>query len=90
MEHKAKSIRPFIGSKDFGISRRFYQDLGFKENILAHNFSYFETEGIGFYLQDYYAKNWIDNTMLFLEVEDVNQFWVNLLDLNLSTKYENI
>lgn len=90
MKHKAKSIRPFIGSKDFGISRRFYQDLGFKEIILAHNFSYFETAGIGFYLQDAYVKDWIDNTMLFLEVEDVNQFWTELLDLNLSAKYENV
>lgn len=90
MEHKAKSIRPFIGSKDFGISRRFYQDLGFTEIILAPNFSYFETKGIGFYLQDYYAKEWIDNTMLFLEVEDVSKFWSELLNLNLPTKYENV
>nr|WP_315263209.1 glyoxalase [uncultured Flavobacterium sp.] len=90
MKHKAKSIRPFIGSKDFGISRRFYQDLGFKEIILAPNFSYFETEGIGFYLQDYYAKDWVDNTMIFLEVEDVNQFWTALLDLDLPSKYENV
>jgi hypothetical protein len=90
MEHKVKSIRPFIGSKDFGISRRFYQDLGFTEIILATNFSYFETKGIGFYLQSAYVKDWIDNTMLFLEVEDVNQFWAELLDLDLPMKYENI
>lgn len=90
MEHKAKSIRPFIGSKDFGISRRFYQDLGFSEIILGPNFSYFETKGIGFYLQDYYTKDWIDNTMLFLEVEDVNQFWTALLELDLPAKYKNV
>jgi hypothetical protein len=90
MKHKAKSIRPFIGSKDFGISRRFYQDLGFTEIILGPNFSYFETKGIGFYLQDAYVKDWIDNTMLFLEVEDVNKFWTELLDLDLPAKYENI
>ena len=90
MEHKAKSIRPFIGSKDFGISRRFYQDLGFTESILGPNFSYFETKGIGFYLQDAYVKDWIDNTMLFLEVEDVNQFWTDLLVLDLPAKYENV
>ena len=90
MEHKAKSIRPFIGSKDFGISRSFYQDLGFSESILAPNFSYFETEGIGFYLQDYYAKDWVDNTMLFLEVEDVNRYWEALLELNLTAKYKSV
>jgi len=90
MHRKIKSIRPFIGSKNFEISRSFYQDLGFKESILAPNFSYFESEGIGFYLQDYYVEDWIDNTMLFLEVEDVNQFWGAILDLDLLTKYKNV
>jgi len=90
MDHKAKSIRPFIGSKDFGISRRFYQDLGFTEIILDPNFSYFETKGVGFYLQDAYVKDWIDNTMLFLEVEDVDLFWTQLLELDLPAKHENI
>jgi hypothetical protein len=59
MNHKAVSIRPFIGAKNFEISRSFYQDLGFQEAILGNNFSYFHTEGIGFYLQDAYVKNWI-------------------------------
>ena len=43
MEHKAKSIRPFVGAKDFELSRRFYKDLGFEENVLFHNMSYFKT-----------------------------------------------
>lgn len=90
MNHKAKSIRPFIGSKNFQTSRNFYHDLGFKEIILGPNFSYFETKGIGFYLQEAYVKDWIDNTMLFLEVENVNQFWIELMELNLPAKYENI
>ena len=72
MEHNGKSIRPFIGSKDFGISRQFYQDLGFKESILANNLSYFESNSLGFYLQDAYVKDWIDNTMIFMEVDDVH------------------
>jgi hypothetical protein len=90
MKHKAKSIRPFIGSTNFQISRSFYQDLGFRESILAPNFSYFETEGIGFYLQDANVKDWIDNTMLFLEVEDVNRYWEALTKLNLTAKYKSV
>ncbi len=31
MKHQAKSIRPFIGTKNFELSRSFYCDLGFKE-----------------------------------------------------------
>jgi len=90
MEHKGKSIRPFIGSKDFGISRQFYQDLGFKESILANNLSYFESNGLGFYLQDAYVMDWIDNTMVFMEVDDVHRFWSELTALNLTSTYKNV
>ncbi len=31
MKNKALSIRPFIGSKDFGISRSFYRDLDLRK-----------------------------------------------------------
>ncbi|MES2690232.1 MAG: glyoxalase [Bacteroidota bacterium] len=90
MEHKAKSIRPFIGAKNFEISRSFYRDLGFEEIVITHNFSHFRTGGIGFYLQDADVKDWIDNTMVFLEVEDVNRFWNGLLTLGLTDKYEHV
>ena len=90
MEHKAVSIRPFIGAKDFGISRSFYRDLGFEEVILSSNMSLFRTEGIGFYLQDYYVQDWIDNTMIFLEVDDVDRYWKELFALDLTSKYKGV
>ena len=90
MEHKAISIRPFIGAENFELSRSFYRDLGFQEVVLFHNMLYFKTEGFGFYLQDAYVKDWIDNSMIFLEVEDVDRFWNELLDLDLTTKYKNV
>ena len=40
MNHSIKSIRPFIGAKNFDLSRSFYSDLGFKETALGGNFSY--------------------------------------------------
>ncbi len=90
MEHKAKSIRPFIGAKNFELSRNFYRDLGFEESVLAPNMSYFKTKGLGFYLQDAYVKDWIDNSMIFLEVEDVDRFWNELRALDLANKYEGV
>ena len=90
MEHKAKSIRPFIGAENFEPSRSFYRDLGFQESSLSHNMSYFKTEGLGFYLQDAYIKDWIDNSMIFLEVDDVGRYWKELLALDLTTKYEKV
>ncbi len=78
MEHKTKSIRPFLGAKNFEVSRMFYRDLGFQEKVLEHNLSYFQADGLGFYLQDAYVKDWIDNSMIFLEVEDVGRYWSEL------------
>jgi catechol 2,3-dioxygenase-like lactoylglutathione lyase family enzyme len=89
MEQKVISIRPFIGAKDFEVSRSFYRDLGFQESVLAHNLSVFKIQGLGFYLQDAYVKDWIDNTMVFMEVDDVDLFWKELAALELTTKYEN-
>lgn len=90
MEHKAKSIRPFIGAKNFEISRQFYHDLGFQESILFPNMSYFKSEGIGFYLQDAYVKDWIDNLMVFMEVDNVDRFYNEVRALDLATKYAGV
>jgi len=90
MNHKAKSIRPFIGAKNYDISRNFYRDLNFKEIVLANNMAYFEADGLGFYLQDYYAKEWVDNTMIFMEVDDVNRYYKELEALALPSKYDNV
>jgi catechol 2,3-dioxygenase-like lactoylglutathione lyase family enzyme len=90
MEHKAISIRPFIGARNFEVSRSFYRDLGFRETVLFRNMSLFKTGDLGFYLQDAYIKDWIDNSMIFLEVEDVDQYYSQLLALDLATKYENV
>lgn len=81
MEHKAKSIRPFIGAKDYDLSRNFYLDFGFQEIVLSSEMSYFNSDGLGFYLQDAYVKDWIDNKMLFMEVENVTRFWNELVAL---------
>ena len=90
MNHNAKSIRPFIGTKNFEVSRSFYRDLGFEETILSADMSVFKTGTMAFYLQNAYVKDWIDNTMIFLEVENVSNFWNELTTLNLTEKYESI
>ena len=90
MQPQTKSIRPFIGAKNFELSRSFYRDLGFQETVLNNNMSVFKTNDLAFYLQDAYVKDWIDNTMIFLEVEDVNRFWKELVALDLTAKYKNV
>ncbi len=91
MEHTAKSIRPFIGAENFDESRQFYKDLGFEETVLFKNMSLFRvSDSLGFYLQDAYVKNWIDNSMIFLEVDDVDRYWSELQSLALDKKYKTV
>ncbi|MDZ7606704.1 MAG: hypothetical protein U5K79_14200 [Cyclobacteriaceae bacterium] len=79
MGQKAVSIRPFIGAKDYELSRKFYRDLGFTESVVSHNMSYFKKDGLGFYLQDAYVKDWVDNSMIFMEVKvDIKHFCESL------------
>jgi catechol 2,3-dioxygenase-like lactoylglutathione lyase family enzyme len=90
MHHNAKSLRPFLGARNFEISRNFYRDLGFRESVISHNMSLFQTDDLGFYLQDAYVRDWIDNTMVFLEVDDVHRYWNELVALDLPAKYEGV
>lgn len=87
---KPRSIRPFIGCKDFNESRSFYRDLGFEETVLDQKMAVFTMGNFAFYLQDYYAKEWIENSMLFMEVEDADKVWADLQQLNLTEKYNSV
>ena len=90
MQHKARSIRPFLGAENFEVSRNFYRDLGFEEKVLFHNMSLFRSGDFAFYLQDAYVKDWVDNTQVFMEVEDVDRFWNELQALQLPATYEGV
>ncbi|MFC4232712.1 glyoxalase [Parasediminibacterium paludis] len=87
MLNNATSIRPFIGAKNFKESSNFYKDLGFEEVVLSTNLSLFKTNSIAFYLQDAYVKDWVDNTMVFVEIADVAAFWQRLVTLHITSKY---
>ena len=91
MKHQAISVRAFIGAKNFEKSRQFYTDLGFQESVIDARMSYFKiTDTLGFYLQNAYVKDWIENLMIFLEVDDVHAYWQNIQNLGLTEKYEGV
>ncbi|MHA4896478.1 VOC family protein [Pedobacter sp. PWIIR3] len=89
-ENNPVSIRPFIGAKDFELSRSFYNYIGFQEIVLNPSLSLFKWGQLGFYLQKAYVKDWIDNTMIFFEVENVEDIWETLNALELSRNYEGV
>src|SRR3954451_8880216 len=90
IKQEAKSIRAFIGAKDYETSRSFYRDLGFEERVISEKVTLFTIHGLSFYLQDYYVKAWIDNSMILLEVGDVQEYYGFLQQLDLDKKYPDI
>jgi len=91
MRFQAKTIRTFIGAKNYEESRRFYQELGFEEVVLSPKMSLFKVnENLGFYLQKYYVKKWCDNSMVFLEVDNVDKCWETLEGKGLQDKYKYV
>ena len=91
MTYQAKTIRTFIGAKNFNESRQFYRELDFEEVVLNDNMSLYKvTEELGFYLQDYYKKVWVNNSMIFLEVDDIELCEKELLAKGLHHKYKYV
>ncbi len=87
MKHQTQSIRPFIGSKNYEQSQNFYRDLGCEVAVLSHNMSVVKMGSAAFYLQDAYVKDWIDNTMVFVEVDDASRYFDELSALDLPGKF---
>ncbi len=89
--YRPLSIRTFIGAKDFDLSRQFYRDLGFQEIVIDEKMSHFRVhEQMRFYHQRYYVKAWVENSMVFLEVDDVEACAAVLLAKNLPERYPTV
>ncbi len=85
------SLRPFIGARDYGVSQEFYRALGFSEVRIDAKMSYFRvSETVGFYLQDAYVQDWVDNSMLFLEVEEPEDNRERWLALDLPARFAGV
>ena len=91
MNCQPKAIRPFIGAKNYDESREFYRALGFEESVIDAKMSLFKVnEDLGFYLQSAHVKDWVDNSMILLEVDDVEECLRELLAKRLQDKYEKV
>ena len=68
-------IRPFIGSNNFDLSRDFYVALGWEVGYESDELRVMRLGDHSFYLQNYYQKEWCDNTMLHVSVPNVDEWF---------------
>lgn len=65
-------IRPFIPSKDYELSKRFYESLGFTGESASPDLTIFQKSGCTFFLQRYFNEEFANNLMLQFIVEDID------------------
>ena len=79
-------MRPFLPARDFDLSKRFYEALGF-EKVLDGEVAIFNAASGGFILQRYYQKDWSDNCMMQLMVDDLEAWWAHIDALDLPSQF---
>lgn len=79
--------RPFLPSRDFELSKRFYEALGFRKLLDSSEVAIFSTGASGFLLQRYYRKEWAENCMMQLMVDDLDSWWDHIVSLDLASRF---
>ncbi|MCA9738388.1 MAG: VOC family protein [Gemmatimonadota bacterium] len=79
-------MRPFLPARDFDRSKRFYEALGF-EKVLDSEVAIFNAGSGGFILQRYYTKEWAENFMMQLMVDDLDVWWAHIEGLDLPARF---
>lgn len=61
-------LKTFVGTRDYAKSRAFYAALGCTVNFDDGSLAELQLGDHRFYLQNYYQKDWCENSMLFVAV----------------------
>ena len=83
----AVEIKSFVPAKDFELSKRFYQRLGFEMASEFDGIAYFKLGSCAFLLQDFYEPTHCNNSMMHLLVEDANSWYQHVLKLNIAEEF---
>jgi hypothetical protein len=77
-----EAARPFIPAMDFDSSKAFYEALGFRK-LLDSDVAIFGVGASAFILQRYYKKEWAENCMIQMMVDNLDAWWEHIEALNL-------
>ena len=77
-----EAARAFILAKDFDLSKAFYEAIGFKK-LLGGDVAIFGVGASAFILQRYYQKEWAENCMMQMMVDNLDAWWEHIEALDL-------
>lgn len=71
----ARDVRVFVPTKDLDESIRFYEALGWQCNWREEGLAEIELSSVRLYLQRFYAKEWAENFMIYIVVDDAEAWY---------------
>ena len=84
---KSSHPQPELPSRDFDLSKRFYVDLGFQLAWSSDDLAYLHAGRSSFLLSKFYRKEFAENLMMHLLVEDVEAWWRHTQDQQIGQRY---
>jgi len=72
---KVTEMKAFVSAKDFALSKKFYQQIGFTLCSEGGGIAYLGLGHASFLLKDFCADGFAQNFMMHLSVEDVDAWW---------------
>jgi hypothetical protein len=85
--HEIRAFRPFLPAKDFEASLRFYKAIGFEAYPLGESLCELSLGPHAFLLQGYYVKEWAENMVMHVLVNDVDAWWQHIQSLDLANRF---
>jgi catechol 2,3-dioxygenase-like lactoylglutathione lyase family enzyme len=79
--------KAFVPARDFALSKRFYQDLGFGLAWSDDDLAYLRHGNSSFLLQNFYNAAHAGNFMMHLLVENVDAWWRHVEAQGIAAKY---
>ena len=82
----SERVRPFLPTRDFELSKRFYEALGF-EKVLDGDVAIFNVGSGGFILQCPSDAGPTGNLMMQMMVDDLDAWWERIQSLQLASRF---
>jgi hypothetical protein len=85
---KFQSLEPFVPSgSNFEESKKLFLELGFKINWDAGAYVGFERDGCKFILQQYENREFAENFMISVKVDNAEEFWQFVVENKLPERF---
>ena len=83
----AVEIKAFVPARDFALSKRFYEELGFEIPWSGDTLAYMRLGDTAFFLQKFYVVEHADNFMMHLIVRGVESWWARVQQAGIPGRY---